>query len=83
MRKSRNIDMLSGPLGRNIILYAIPVMITIIVQQLFNSADTFIVGRFSSSYSMAAVSASAPLCATMVSVFGGMGVGVRRHGCRC
>lgn len=76
MRKNRNIDMLSGPLGRNIILYAIPVMITIIVQQLFNSADTFIAGRFASSYSMAAVSASAPLCATMVSVFGGMGVGV-------
>ena len=76
MRRDRNIDMLSGPLARNIILYAIPVMITIIVQQLFNSADTFIVGRFASSYSMAAVSASAPLCATMVSVFGGMGVGV-------
>jgi len=76
MRRNRNIDMLSGPLARNIILYAIPVMITIIVQQLFNSADTFIVGRFASSYSMAAVSASAALCATMVSVFGGMGVGV-------
>jgi Na+-driven multidrug efflux pump len=76
MKRSRNIDMLSGPLAKNIILYAIPVMVTIIVQQLFNSADTFIVGRFASSYSMAAVSASAPLCATMVSVFGGMGVGV-------
>lgn len=76
MQRNRNINMLSGPLARSIILYAIPVMITIIVQQLFNSADTFIVGRFASSYSMAAVSASAPLCSTMVSVFGGMGVGV-------
>ena len=42
-------DLLHGPLLPRIILFAIPLAATSILQQLFNAADTAVVGRFASS----------------------------------
>lgn len=40
-----SIDMLHGGLTKKIILFALPIVLTSIIQQLFNSADTAMIGR--------------------------------------
>ena len=44
--KKNSIDMLHGPLPGKIILFAIPLALSSILQQLFNSADAIVAGRF-------------------------------------
>ena len=54
-RRSHQINMLEGPLGKKILLFTLPLAGCSILQQLFNSPDVAVVGRFSSSQSFAAV----------------------------
>ena len=68
-------DLLHGPLLPRIILFAIPLAATSILQQLFNAADTAVVGRFASSRSMAAVGANGSLISLFISLFSGLAVG--------
>lgn len=67
--------MLEGPLFRNIILYTIPVMLTGVLQLLFNAADLVIVGRFCGSVSVAAVGATGAITNLIVNLFIGLSVG--------
>jgi len=67
--------MLEGPLFRNIILYTIPVMLTGVLQLLFNAADLVIVGRFCGSISVAAVGATGAITNLIVNLFVGLSVG--------
>lgn len=53
--RSRQMDMLHGSLTDKLVLFAIPLALSSILQQLFNSADLAVVGRFDSSAAMAAV----------------------------
>ena len=64
MKKIENkhtIDMLNGPLTKNIIKFALPVAASSILQQLFNSADTAIAGKFGTADALAAVGIPAAL----------------------
>ena len=67
--------MLEGPLFWNIILYTIPIILTSILQLLFNAADLIVVGRFCGSISVAAVGATGSLTNLMVNFFIGLSVG--------
>ncbi len=67
--------MLSGNLIKNILIVALPISASAILQQLFNSADTAIVGRFAGSESLAAVGGNGFVISLMVSLFTGMAVG--------
>ena len=58
--KRLNQNMLDGPLLPNIILYTIPIILTSLLQLLFNAADLVIVGRFCGSISVAAVGSEHP-----------------------
>ena len=51
-------SMLQGPLFLNIVTYTIPIILTSLLQLLFNAADLVIVGRFCGSISVAAVGAT-------------------------
>ena len=73
--KTANRSMLEGPLFRNIILYTIPVMLTGVLQLLFNAADLVIVGRFCGSISVAAVGATGAITNLIVNLFIGLSVG--------
>ncbi len=53
----KNIDMLTGSLYRSILFFTIPIALSSMLQQLFNAADTAIVGLFDTSSSLAAVGA--------------------------
>lgn len=67
--------MTEGPLLKKIILYAIPVILTGVLQLLFNAADLVIVGRFCGSLSVAAVGATGALINLIVNLFIGLSVG--------
>ena len=68
-------SMLQGPLFPNIITYSIPIVLTSLLQLLFNAADLVIVGRFCGSVSVAAVGATGSITALIVNLFIGLSVG--------
>ena len=68
-------DLSEGPLLKNIILYTIPIILTGILQLLFNAADLVVVGRFSGSDCVAAVGATGALINLLVNLFIGLSVG--------
>lgn len=70
-----NQSMLQGPLLKNILMYTIPIILTSVLQLLFNAADLVIVGRFCGSISVAAVGATNSITNLMVNFFIGLSVG--------
>ena len=73
--RSRNRSMLEGPLFVNIILYTVPIILTSVLQLLFNAADLVVVGRFCGSLSVAAVGSTTYLTNLLVNFFVGISVG--------
>ena len=73
--KKANEGMLRGPLLKNIITYTIPIILTSILQLLFNAADLVVVGRFCGSVSVAAVGATGAITNLIVNLFIGLSVG--------
>ena len=69
-------QMLQGPLFWNILRYTVPIVLTSILQLLFNAADLVVVGRFCGSISVAAVGATGSITALIVNLFIGLSVGV-------
>ena len=74
-KRSYEIDMCSGPLFSKIVLFALPLMASGVLQLLFNAADIIVVGRFAGSQSMAAVGSNGSLINLMVNVFIGLSIG--------
>ena len=74
-QRSHQINMLEGPLGKKILLFTLPLAGCSILQQLFNSTDVAVVGRFSSSQALAAVGSNGPLINMLVLLFTGLSVG--------
>ena len=72
----RGIDMLEGPIAGRLALFALPLAVAGILQQLFNSTDVAVVGQFDSSTAQAAVGASSPLINLMVTLFTGVSLGL-------
>ena len=72
---SNNIDMLHGSLLDKILMFALPLAISMILQQLFNSADVAVVGRFDSHQAMAAVGSNGAAINLMVNLFVGLSIG--------
>ncbi len=68
-------SMLQGPLFLNIVTYTIPIILTSLLQLLFNAADLVIVGRFCGSISVAAVGATGHITNLVVNLFIGLSVG--------
>lgn len=75
MRKSNSIDMLNGPLFSKILLFSIPLMLSSILQLLFNAADIIVVGQFTGSDAIAAVGATTALINLLVNLFVGVSIG--------
>ena len=73
--KKQNYSLTEGPLFWNIIRYTIPIILTSVLQLLFNAADLVIVGRFCGSLSVAAVGATGSITHLMVNFFIGLSAG--------
>ena len=68
-------NMLEGPLLKKIIVFALPLAASSVLQQLFNAADIAVVGRFAGSEAMAAVGSNASVIGLLVNLFVGLAVG--------
>ena len=67
--------MLNGPLFGSIVLYTIPIILTGLLQLLFNAADLVVVGRFCGSISVAAIGATGAITNLIINLFIGLSVG--------
>ena len=74
--KKNNIDMINGPIVSSVILFAIPMLLSGILQILFNAADTIVVGRFAGHTSMAAIGSTGSITNLLVNLFMGISIGV-------
>lgn len=75
MKKSYEMDMCSGPLLSKILIFSIPLMLSGILQLLFNAADIVVVGRFSGSQALAAVGSTSALINLVINLFIGVSIG--------
>ncbi|MCQ2483067.1 MAG: MATE family efflux transporter [Clostridia bacterium] len=75
MAKSNTMNMTSGSIMGPLIKYSIPIMLTGILQLLFNTADIIVVGQFVNEKAVAAVSASAALINLLINLFVGTSLG--------
>ena len=75
MKRSYEIDMCNGPLFSRLLLFALPLMLSGILQLLFNAADIVVVGQFAGSNAMAAVGSTSSLINLLVNLFIGISVG--------
>lgn len=69
------VDMIHGPLLGKIIVFAVPLILSGILQLLFNAADIVVVGRFAGSESLAAVGSTGSLINLLINVFIGLSIG--------
>lgn len=75
MKKSYEMDMCSGPILKKILIFSIPLMLSGVLQLLFNAADVIVVGRFAGSQSLAAVGSTTALINLLINIFIGLSVG--------
>lgn len=73
--KSYEIDMCNGPLTGKLLKFSLPLMLSGILQLLFNAADIIVVGRFAGHQALAAVGSTGSLINLLVNVFIGLSVG--------
>ena len=74
-KKTFEIDMCSGPLLGKILLFAFPLMLSGVLQLLFNAADIIVVGRFTGHAALAAVGSTSSLINLLINLFIGLSVG--------
>lgn len=70
------VNPLEGSILKNMILFAIPIMLTNFLQVLFSSVDTMIIGKFGKENGMSAIGASATLIHLIISVVTGLSAGI-------
>lgn len=68
--------MRDGPIGTKIVQFSIPLFLTYLIQLLYHTTDTLIVGRFLGTDPQAAVGAGGNLITLMIGLLGGLTIGV-------
>ena len=71
----RTMDMTQGPIFSQVFFFALPIMLSGILQLLFNAADTIVVGRFAGNQALAAVGSVGSLNNLIISLFIGLSIG--------
>lgn len=74
-QKNYEMDMTNGPILSNMIKFALGVLGTSVLQQLFNTADLLVVGQFGHDGALASVSATSSLINLFINLFVGLSVG--------
>ncbi|MDD6308351.1 MAG: MATE family efflux transporter [Clostridia bacterium] len=76
MRRKMQVDFLEGGILKNVILFAIPLILSGILQLLFNAADIIVVGNFAGSHEMGAVGSTGSTTNLLISIGIGLSVGL-------
>ena len=83
MNRKYEMDMTSGPLLRKLIVYAVPLMLSGMLQLLFNAVDVIVVGKCVDETALAAVGSTGSLINLIVGLFMGLSVGTNVLVARC
>ena len=75
MEKRYELDMCSGSIFKKMLVFALPLMCSSVLQLLFNAADIVVVGRFAGDNSLAAVGSNTALINLLTNVFIGLSIG--------
>ncbi len=76
MKKSGKIDMTTGPIMKKVLLFALPIILGNVLQQMYTTVDTLVIGKFCGDTSLAAVGTSAQPVEVLLCIFLGIGSGV-------
>ncbi len=68
-------NLTEGPILKKFVLFVIPLIFTGFLQQIYNAADTVVVGRFASETALAEVGATSSMSALIITLFMGLAVG--------
>ena len=71
-----NVDLIHGPIFKSLIIFALPLFISNIFQQLYNTVDTMIVGNFLGDASLAAIGSCTSIYDLLVGFALGIGNGL-------
>lgn len=74
-QKKRPVDMTTGPIYRQILLYVIPIIMGEIIQQLYSTVDIAIAGNFIGKQALAAIGATSTIVNTIIGFFVGFSTG--------
>ena len=77
MKNTHGMDMISGPVLGKILLFALPLALTGVLQVAFNAADIIVIGRFAADGALAAVGACSSLISLLVNFFIGVATGAK------
>lgn len=73
MASQKKVDMTTGPIMKNIFIFALPIVISNVLQQLYTTVDTLVIGNFCGKTSLAAVGTSAQPVEVLLCIFIGIG----------
>ena len=73
--RNHDMDMVHGPLVKNMLIFAFPLVVTNLLQMVFSAADTIIVGHFAGQIPLAAVGSTTSLIFLLSAIFNGLGIG--------
>lgn len=78
MAASKVRDLTKGPVGKNLLLFVLPIMLGNVLQTLYSSADKIVVGQFAENgdLGLAAVGSTSAISYLIVGLFIGLGIGV-------
>ncbi|MFR2713759.1 MAG: MATE family efflux transporter [Pilosibacter sp.] len=76
--RKTNIDMTEGVIWKQLVLFAIPLIMGNVFQQLYNTVDSIVVGNYLGTSALAAVGATTAICNTLVNFFNGISIGAKR-----
>ena len=74
-KKKYEIDMTQGSMLKNIIRFAVPLMLANMLQLFYNAADMIVVGMFRGNNAVAAIGATGSLTALLINIFIGLSLG--------
>ncbi len=75
MTRRRNVDLTQGSIAKQILLFAIPILLGDLFQNFYNSVDSLVVGNYVGKEALAAVNACSPITNLLVNFFVGMSAG--------
>lgn len=76
MKAAKKVDMTQGSIMKRVLLFALPICVGNVLQQLYGTVDTLVIGNFCGSVSLAAVGTSSQPVEILLCIFLGLGTGV-------
>ena len=69
---NRNVDLMNGPIFKSLFIFMLPILVSCLFQQLYNTVDTMIVGNVLGDTALAAIGA----CGAIYELLVGFGIGI-------